>query len=83
MAKKLIADKEKVKEYVNSLRADFTDLCHEFDDYSELWIERAKALRLVGAWWDYMVLIKHAKVYIKRNCPCYLYRFEKLLKEVI
>ena len=77
----LIADKERVKEFANSLRKDFPDLCHEDSYYTELWIERAKALKLVNAWWDYMVLISHAKAYIKRNCPCYLSRFDRLLKK--
>jgi len=75
-------DKERVKEYVEYLKADMVDLCHCDDLYTEMWIERAKGLRLVGAWWDYMVLISHAKRYIKRNCPHYLNRFLFYLKKV-
>ena len=71
----MITDKIRVKEYVDELKAEMLDLCHCDDLYTEMWIERAKGLKLVGAWWDYMVLISHAKRYIKRNCPHYLRRF--------
>ena len=79
---KMLADKFRVKEYVDELKADMLDLCHCDELYTEMWIERAKGLRLVGAWWDYMVLISHAKRYIKRYCPQYLKRFESFLKRV-
>ena len=72
----------RVKEYVDELKADMVDLCHCDDLYTEMWIERAKGLRFVGAWWDYMVLVSHAKRYIKKNCPQFLKRFEFLLKTV-
>jgi len=78
----LLADKTRVKEYVEDLKADMLDLCHCDELYTEMWIERAKGLRLVGAWWDYAVLICQAKRYIKRNCPQFQKRFEFLLKTV-
>jgi len=78
----MLGDKLRVKEYVDELKADMLDLCHCEALYTEMWVERAKGLRLVGAWWDYMVLISHAKRYIKRNCPHYLRRFLFYLKKV-
>jgi hypothetical protein len=45
-----------------------------------MWIEKARNLRLVGAWWHYKVLIAQAKRYIRNNCPNCLQRFERLLK---
>ena len=78
----MITDKMRVKEYVDELKAEMIDLCHCESLYTEMWIERAKGLKLVGAWWDYMVLISHAKRYIKKNCPHFLKRFEFLLKKV-
>jgi len=76
----MLADKERVKKYVDELKADFLDLCHCEELYTELWIERAKGLRLVGAWWSYATLIAHAKRYIRQNCPQFLNRFLYLLK---
>ena len=78
----MLADKSRVIKYVEELKEDFPDLCHCESLYTELWVERVKGLRLVGAWWHYMVLVSHAKRYIKNNCPEYLKRFEYYLKKV-
>jgi len=46
----MLADKFRVKEYVDELKADMLDLCHCEALYTKMWIERAKGLKLVGAW---------------------------------
>jgi len=76
----MMVDKERVREYYRQLKADFSDLCHEDIEYVVMWIEKARNLRLVGAWWHYKVLIAQAKRYICNNCPTCLQRFERLLK---
>ena len=75
----MMVDKERVREYYRQLKADFSDLRHEDIEYVVMWIEKARNLRLVGAWWYYKVLIAQAKRYIRRNCPNCLQRFENLL----
>ena len=76
----MLVDKERVRQYYRRLKDDFIDLCHVDDEVAKEWVRRAKNLRLVGAWYHYMVLIRKSKEYVKRNCPCYLYRLEKLLR---
>jgi hypothetical protein len=46
-----------------------------------MWVEKARNLRLVGAWWHYKVLIAQAKRYIRKNCPYCLQRFERFLRK--
>jgi len=75
----MIIDKKYIKSYYNELKMEFCDLCHEDPEYSRIWIEKARNLRLVGAWWHYKVLIAQAKRYVKENCPKYLKRFERVL----
>lgn len=72
-------DKERVREYYRRLKDEFVDLCHEDPEYTKMWIEKARNLRIVGAWWHYMLIIVQAKRYIKKNCPCYYDRFTSLL----
>jgi len=76
----MLVDKERVREYYRRLKEDMADLCHEDAEYVRLWVRKAKNLKLVGAWFHYMVLIRKAREYIKRNCPCYLDRFERIRK---
>ena len=78
----MLVDKERVREYYRRLKEDFPDLCHEDIVVAEEWVRRAKNLRLVGAWFHYMVLIRKSKDYVKKNCPCYLERLEWLLRRV-
>lgn len=75
----LLVDKERVREYYRQLKEDFVDLCHENGIYVEMWVEKAKNLQLVGAWYHYMILIRKAKEYVKKNCPCYYQRLLSIL----
>ena len=76
----MLVDKERVRVYYRRLKEDMVDLCHENSEYTRLWVQKAKNLRLVGAWFHYMVLIRKARDYVKVNCPCYLDRFERILR---
>jgi len=78
----MLVDKERVRAYYRQLKEDMVDLCHEDVVVAEEWVRRAKNLRLVGAWFHYMVLIRKSKDYVKKNCPCYLERLERLLRRV-
>jgi len=69
-------DKERVRWYYRRLKEDFSDLCHSNQEYVEIWVEKARNLRLIGAWYHYMILIRKAKEYVRKNCPCY---YERLL----
>ncbi len=73
-------DKERVREYYRKLKDEFPDLCHEDSEYVKVWVEKAKNLRIVGAWYHYMVLIRKAKEYVRKNCPCYEERLNAILK---
>ena len=76
----MLVNKERVRKYYQMLKEDFADLCHADSEYTKMWIEKAKNLRLVGAWYHYMILIRKAKEYVKKECPCYYQRFLYLLK---
>lgn len=78
----MLVDKERVRNYYRQLKERMDDLCHEWDDVAEAWVNRAKNLRLVGAWYHYMILIRKSKEYVKKNCPCYLERLHRLLRRV-
>ena len=77
----MLVDKERVREYYQMLKEDFADLCHSDPEYTKMWIEKAKNLQLVGAWYHYMVLIRKAKEYVKKNCPCYYKRLLSILSK--
>jgi len=72
-------DKERVREYYRRLKDEMVDLCHENPEYCRIWVEKAKNLRIVGAWYHYMILIRKAKEYVKKNCPCYYQRLLSIL----
>ena len=73
-------DKERVRRYYRQLLEDLPDLCHSEKEYARMWVERARNLRLVGAWWHYMLVIVQAKRYVRKNCPFYYERLLSLLK---
>lgn len=76
----MLVDKERVRAYYRQLKEDMVDLCHVDDEVAKEWVKKAKNLRLVGAWFHYMVLIRKSKEYVKKNCPCYLERLERFLR---
>jgi len=78
----MLVDKERVRSYYRQLKEDMIDLCHEDHIVAEEWIRRAKNLRLIGAWYHYMILIRKAKDYVKETCPCYLKRLKTLLRQI-
>ena len=76
----MLVDKKRVRAYYRQLKEDMPDLCHEWPEVAEEWVKKAQNLQLVGAWYHYKILIRKAKEYVKRNCPCYFVRFQRILK---
>ena len=78
----MLVDKDRVRDYYLRLKEYMVDLCHVLDIAVEEWLRRANNLKMVGALYHYMILMRKAKDYIKQNCPCYLKRFESIKKRV-
>jgi len=77
----MLVDKERVREYYQMLKDEMVNLCHVNSEYVELWVKKVKNLQLVGAWYHYMILIRKAKEYVKKECPCYYHRFLSFLRK--
>ena len=75
----MLVDKERVREYYRMLKDEMIDLCHSDSEYTKMWIEKAKNLKIIGAWYHYMILIRKAKEYVRNNCPCYYQRLLAIL----